>query len=946
MVKSTHDNIIIRGARTHNLQNIDVVIPKNKFVVVTGPSGSGKSSLAFDTLFAEGHRRYVESLSTYARQFLGVMNKPDVASISGLLPAIAIEQHTSSGSPRSTVGTITEIYDYLRLLYARVGIPQCPTHGMDLSSYSLTQIVDDILCTHTEEKLFVLAPCKILPGVSLQEALQKLIQQGFIRFIADNVIYHEEDIGSLTKVKSSLFVVVDRVVVRNNCQERLTDSIETAIRIGSDKVSCFYPDLNIYQNYSTQYRCPLCDYTIPPPAPALFSFNSPHGACPGCRGLGRQSDWSIEKIVAYPQLSIKNGAIPLVSKSYPEQMVKMIEVINHYQSPVDESFQKLPESAKQALLHGADQKENLNSGYQGFLNFLSNRYCQTQNVLPREKEELQKYRVTVSCQSCQGDKINDHAKTVKINDVPINKAMKMSLVEHQKWLSGLSITGYRKEVARKIITEIQERLQFLIDVGVGYLTLERPTDSLSGGEAQRIRLASQIGSGLTGVLYVLDEPSIGLHQKDNDLLLKTLIRLRDIGNSVVVVEHDEDAIRSADHIIDMGPLAGRDGGKIVAEGSTEDIVASSSLTGKYLSHSIVMPQPEIRKRPRTNRKVILKGASGNNLKKVNLHVPVGLLVCVTGISGSGKSTLINDTLYPAIAQHLKLKTTTPSPYDSIIGAAFFDKAIVIDQHPIGRSSRSNLASYMGLLPIIRELLASTPLARQRAYSPGRFSSNNKGGRCEHCTGEGQIKVEMLFLPNMFITCNVCNGKRFSRETLEIFYKEKNIIDILNMTVDETATFFESHPSIQKKTSVLKDVGLGYMPLGQPAQTLSGGEAQKIKLAQEISRAQTGKTLYLLDEPTTGLHFYDVHKLLNMLLHLRDKDNTVVVIEHNINVIKAADWVIDMGPGGGNDGGQIVASGTPEQVAENENSATGYYLKQALSQHTNHHGSTALDKKTN
>ncbi|CUT16992.1 MULTISPECIES: excinuclease ABC subunit UvrA [Candidatus Ichthyocystis] len=943
MVKSPHDNIIIRGAKTHNLQNIDVVIPKNKLVVITGPSGSGKSSLAFDTLFAEGHRRYVESLSTYARQFLGVMDKPDVISISGLLPAVAIEQRTYSGSPRSTVGTITEIYDYLRLLYARVGIPQCPTHGMDLSSYSLTQIVDDIICTHTEEKLFVLAPCKILPGIHIQEALQKLIQQGFIRFIADNVIYYEEEISKLTKIKSSLFVVVDRIIVRNNCQERLTDSIETAIRIGSNKISCFYPELNLYQNYSTQYHCPLCDYSIPPPAPALFSFNSPHGACPGCRGLGHQSDWSIEKIVTYPQLSIKNGAIPLISKSYPEQLGKMIEVINHYQIPTDQSFQNLQESVRHTLLDGNDNYP----GYQGFLNFLTNRYCQAQNASHREKEELQKYRVTISCRSCQGDKINNQAKTIKINNFPINKVMKMSLLENKTWLSNLSITGYRKEVANKIIAEIQKRLQFLIDVGVGYLTLERPTDSLSGGEAQRIRLASQIGSGLTGVLYVLDEPSIGLHQKDNELLLKTLTRLRDIGNSVVVVEHDEDAIRSADHIIDMGPLAGSDGGKIVAEGSIEDILSSPSLTGKYLSRSITMPQPEIRKRPRTNRKVILKGASGNNLKKVNVHIPVGLLVCVTGISGSGKSTLINDTLYPAVAQYLKLKTNTPSPYDSIIGAAFFDKTIVIDQHSIGRSSRSNLASYMGILPIIRELLASTSLARQRAYTPGRFSSNNKGGRCEHCTGEGQIKVEMLFLPNMFIPCNVCNGKRFSRETLEIFYKEKNITDILNMTVDETATFFESHPSIQKKISILKDVGLGYMPLGQQAQTLSGGEAQKIKLAQEMSRTQTGKTLYLLDEPTTGLHFHDIHKLLNILLHLRDKDNTVVVIEHNINVIKAADWVIDMGPGGGNDGGKIIATGTPEQIAENKDSATGHYLKQALSQNkTSHHGSNASDKKTN
>ncbi|WP_092402737.1 MULTISPECIES: excinuclease ABC subunit UvrA [Candidatus Ichthyocystis] len=924
MAHSIHDEIFIQGARTHNLKNIDVVVPKNKLVVITGPSGSGKSSLAFDTLFAEGQRRYVESLSAYARYFLGVMDKPDVKSISGLVPAIAIEQRTSNSNPRSTVGTATEICDYLRLLYARVGTAQCPVHKLDLNSHSLTQIVDIILQDHVGKKLFILAPNVVFPGLSLHETLKKLIQKGFIRFIIDGILYNEEDINSLKECKSSPSVVIDRIVVSSDSRERLTDSIETALKVVSEKVCCFYPDEDLYLNYSTKYRCPLCEYTLPSPDPSLFSFNSPHGACPKCRGLGKQSDWSVDKIVAHPQLSISSGAIPLISKSYPEQMEKMIRIAEQCGFPREHSFQNISQDVRNILLHGNIDKEDTKIPYDGLLQFLTQRY--QQKPFPREKEELQKYRVTCACSYCNGDRINNHAKTVKINQLSIHEVMKMSIYDNYKWFSGLSIPGYRKEVAQKIIYEIQERIIFLLDVGLGYLTLERSTDSLSGGEAQRIRLASQIGSGLTGVLYVLDEPSIGLHQKDNERLLKTLFRLRDMGNSVVVIEHDEDTIRSADHIIDVGPLAGINGGRIVAEGSLKDILSSSSITGQYLNRTIKIPCPSIRKRPRPKRKIILQGASGNNLKNVDLHIPLGLFVCITGLSGSGKSTLVNDTLYPALAREIKVKSPEPMAYNAIIGASFIDKIINIDQSPIGRSPRSNLASYIGILPIIRELLAATPLARQRAYTSSRFSFNNKGGRCEHCAGDGQIKVEMLFLPNMYVTCDVCKGKRFSRETLEIYYKGKNITDILNMTVDEAAIFLESYPTLQKKISTIQEVGLGYMTLGQSARTLSGGEAQKLKLAQEMSRVQTGKTIYILDEPTTGLHFCDTHKLIDILLHLRDKDNTVVVIEHNIDVIKASDWVVDLGPGGGNEGGEIIASGTPEQIAKTENSITGKYIK--------------------
>ena len=939
------DRIIVRGARTHNLKNIDLEIPRDKLVVITGLSGSGKSSLAFDTLYAEGQRRYVESLSTYARQFLSMMEKPDVDHIDGLSPAISIEQKSTSHNPRSTVGTITEIYDYLRLLFARVGEPRCPDHDAPLAAQTVSQMVDTVLAQPEGSKLMLLAPViKNRKGEHLH-VLDKLRSQGFVRARIDGIVVDLDDTPELDKKKKhSIDVVVDRFKVRSDLAQRLAESFETALEL-SDGIASIAdmdapdaPELN----FSAKFACPHCGYSLSELEPRLFSFNSPQGACSSCDGLGVRQYFDESMIVQHPEASLSTGAIRGWDRRSVYYFHMLQSLAEHYGFDLDAPFDSLSKPHQQAILHGSGDEEisftyindrgdsfQRRHRFEGVIPNMERRYRDTESQTVRE--ELAKYLSTHACPDCKGTRLRREARHVfidgntlpQITDLPVGKA--------QQYFSELALRGRRAQIAEKILKEINDRLRFLVDVGLNYLSLSRSADTLSGGEAQRIRLASQIGAGLVGVMYILDEPSIGLHQRDNERLLNTLRHLRDIGNTVIVVEHDEDAIRTADHIIDIGPRAGVHGGQVVAEGSLDDILNNpDSLTGDYLSGRRAIALPAQRHRPDPERYLHLEGAIGNNLQDVDLHIPLGLMTCITGVSGSGKSTLINHTLYPIAATTLNGATTLKAaPYTDIRGLELVDKCIDIDQSPIGRTPRSNPATYTGIFTPIRELFAGTQEARARGYKVGRFSFNVKGGRCEACQGDGVTKVEMHFLPDIYVACEICQGKRYNRETLDILYKGKNIHEVLAMTVEEANGFFENVPAIAKKLQTLMDVGLSYIGLGQAATTLSGGEAQRVKLAKELSKRDTGKTLYILDEPTTGLHFEDIQLLLSVLHRLRDHGNTVVVIEHNLDVIKTADWLIDLGPEGGSGGGRIIAEGSPEDVAEHPDSYTGQFLKPLL-----------------
>jgi excinuclease ABC subunit A len=934
--------IKIRGARTHNLKNINVDIPRNRLVVITGLSGSGKSSLAFDTLYAEGQRRYVESLSAYARQFLQLMEKPDVDLIEGLSPAISIEQKATSHNPRSTVGTITEIHDYLRLLFARVGDPHCPEHNILLTAQSVSQMVDHVLELPEDTKLMVLSPLIVSRKGEQLDLIDELRAQGFVRLRVDGKVY---DIDSLPKLdknkKHTIDVVVDRLKVRADVKQRLAESFETALRHSDGKAVAVEMDSGKEHLFSARFACPVCNYSLPELEPRLFSFNNPMGACPRCDGLGQISFFDPKRIVAFPHLSLASGAIKGWDRRNQFYFQMLQSLAMHYGFDLDVPFEELQENIQHILLYGSG-KEPIKFKYLGekggmqtrahpfegiIVNF-ERRYKETDSTVVRE--ELAKYLNSQPCPSCEGTRLRLEARHVHIAGKSIYQVSAMPLKQALTFFEQLYFEGHKQAIAEKIVKEIASRLQFLNNVGLDYLSLDRSADTLSGGEAQRIRLASQIGSGLTGVMYVLDEPSIGLHQRDNDRLLDTLKRLRDLGNSVIVVEHDQDAILSADYVVDMGPGAGEHGGRIIAEGTPRAIMDNpASLTGLYLSGSRDIAIPSRRHRPDPARRLVLTGASGNNLKNVRFTLPVGLLVCVTGVSGSGKSTLVNDTLYHAVAQHLYGSTTEPAPHETIEGLEFFDKVINMDQSPIGRTPRSNPATYTGLFTPIRELFAGVPESRSRGYGPGRFSFNVKGGRCESCQGDGMLKVEMHFLPDIYVPCDVCHGKRYNRETLEIQYKGKNVHEVLQMTVEQARDFFSPVPVVARKLQTLLDVGLGYITLGQSATTLSGGEAQRVKLSLELSKRDTGRTLYILDEPTTGLHFHDIDLLLKVLHRLRDHGNTVVVIEHNLDVIKTADWVVDLGPEGGDGGGMILAEGTPEEIAGNSASHTGTYLQTVL-----------------
>ena len=939
------DTIVIRGARTHNLKNIDLDIPRDKLIVVTGISGSGKSSLAFDTIYAEGQRRYVESLSAYARQFLSIMEKPDVDHIEGLSPAISIEQKTTSHNPRSTVGTITEIYDYLRLLFARVGQPHCPIHNTLLEAQTITQMVDLVLARPQEERLMLLAPVvQERKGEHIQ-VIERLRSEGFIRARIDGQIVELDQVPELElRKKHTIEVVVDRFKVREDLQLRLSESFETALRL-SDGIALIIPmssdNISEKQLFSSRYACNNCGYSLSELEPRLFSFNNPAGACSKCDGLGNIQYFDPDKVVQNPDSSLPGGAIKGWDRRnvYYYQMIKSIAA--HYQFDIDTPFDELSDDIKDVLMYGSGDEEIefeylrerkktviRKHPFEGVIPNLQRRYLESDSAMVRD--ELAKRQSHKPCPACEGTRLNESARNVLINDITLPDITAMPVIKAKSLFQSLELTGARGKIADKILKEVNERLNFLVNVGLDYLTLERSAETLSGGEAQRIRLASQIGAGLVGVMYILDEPSIGLHQRDNQRLLKTLFHLRDLGNTVIVVEHDEEAINAADHVIDIGPGAGVHGGGIVAQGTSEMIAADkNSLTGQYLSGEKQIPVPEHRTPFNPMQVMELKEASGNNLKQINLTIPVSLMTCITGVSGSGKSTLINDTLYQIVARDLNRANTNPAPYKSIQGLEHFDKVVDIDQSPIGRTPRSNPATYTGLFTPIRELYAATLEARSRAYKPGRFSFNVKGGRCEACQGDGLIKVEMHFLPDIYVPCDTCKGKRYNRETLDIRYKGKNINEALEMSVEEAREFFDAVPVLARKLQTLMDVGLSYIKLGQNATTLSGGEAQRVKLSKELSKRDTGKTLYILDEPTTGLHFHDIQQLLDILHRLREHGNTIVVIEHNLDVIKTADWVVDLGPEGGDGGGEIIATGTPEQLAEHPDSHTGKFLKHIL-----------------
>ena len=978
--------ISIRGARTHNLKNIDLDIPRNQLVVITGLSGSGKSSLAFDTLYAEGQRRYVESLSAYARQFLQLMDKPDVDMIEGLSPAISIEQKATSHNPRSTVGTVTEIHDYLRLLFARAGTPYCPQHDIPLTSQTVSQMVDAVLALPEETRLMILAPVARDRKGEFEGVFAEMQAQGYVRFRVDGQAYEYDDLPKLKKAeKHDIDVVIDRVKVRPDIKQRLAESFEAALRLADGRAIAMEMDGAQEHLFNAKFACPICNYSISELEPRLFSFNSPVGACPSCDGLGHMEFFDPARVVAFPTLSLASGAIKGWDRRNGYYFALLESLGKHYKFSLDVPFEELAPPIQAAILHGSGDEEirfsyTLDSGasagrrvtkkhaFEGILPNMERRYRETDSVAVRE--ELARYRSMQPCPDCGGTRLRSEARHVKVGEGEQARAIfeigHATLRESFEYFSGLKLQGSKAEIANNVVREIGLRLKFLNDVGLNYLSLDRSAETLSGGEAQRIRLASQIGSGLTGVMYVLDEPSIGLHQRDNDRLIGTLRHLRDIGNSVIVVEHDEDMIRAADHVIDMGPGAGIHGGRVMAQGTFEDVkAAEGSLTGQYLSGKKSIPVPPRRTRwlpvqdlipyerkvsrfppseaaqrraareaehiaTRGNvQEIRVLGATGNNLKDVSVSFPVGLFTCVTGVSGSGKSTLVNDTLYAAVARTLYRAHEEPAAHEAVEGIEHFDKVINVDQSPIGRTPRSNPATYTGLFTPIRELMAEVPMAKERGYGPGRFSFNVAGGRCEACQGDGMVKVEMHFLPDVYVACDVCRGQRYNRETLEVQWKGRNIAQILDMTVEDAHLFLKAVPTIARKLQTLLDVGLSYIKLGQAATTLSGGEAQRVKLALELSKRDTGRTLYILDEPTTGLHFADIDLLLRVLHQLRDAGNTIVVIEHNLDVIKTADWIIDMGPEGGAGGGEVVGVGTPEDIAANPASHTGKYLKRLL-----------------
>lgn len=939
------DNIEIRGARTHNLKNINLTIPRNKLVVITGLSGSGKSSLAFDTLYAEGQRRYVESLSAYARQFLSLMEKPDVDHIEGLSPAISIEQKSTSHNPRSTVGTITEVYDYLRLLFARVGEPRCPTHNTPLTAQTISQIVDQVLALPEGSRMMLLAPVVKGRKGEHTKLLDGIAAQGYIRARIDGEICDLSDPPKLElQKKHTIEVVVDRFKIRADLATRLAESLETALELSGGIVVIADMDNPAAEElvFSANFACPHCGYSVPELEPRMFSFNNPAGACPTCDGLGIQQYFDEKRVVQNPSLSLAGGAIRGWDRRNFYYYQMLTSLARHYHFDIESPFEELPRKIQELVLNGSGKEEIefqyvndrgdvvvRHHPFEGVLNNMARRYKETESMSVRE--ELAKYISDRPCQDCHGSRLKEEARHVFIGDTTLPQISEMSIGDALRYFEQLNFEGQKAKIAEKILKEIKERLQFLVNVGLEYLSLSRSAETLSGGEAQRIRLASQIGAGLVGVMYVLDEPSIGLHQRDNERLLNTLLHLRNLGNTVIVVEHDEDAILTADHIIDIGPGAGVHGGSVVAQGTAQEIMQDpNSLTGRFLSGKEKIEIPAQRTAMDPERMLKLFGATGNNLKSANLEIPVGLFTCITGVSGSGKSTLINDTLFP-IAQNAlnRAENQQHAPFERIEGLEFFDKVIDIDQSPIGRTPRSNPATYTGVFTPIRELFAGVPEARARGYNPGRFSFNVRGGRCEACQGDGVIKVEMHFLPDIYVPCDHCKGKRYNRETLEIRYKGKTIHQVLEMTVEEAREFFDAIPMIARKLQTLIDVGLSYICLGQASTTLSGGEAQRVKLASELSKRDTGKTLYILDEPTTGLHFADIKQLLEVLHRLRDQGNTIVVIEHNLDVIKTADWIVDLGPEGGSGGGQIIATGTPEQVAEVEGSHTARFLKPIL-----------------
>lgn len=938
------DTIVVRGARTHNLKNIDLDLPRNKLIVITGLSGSGKSSLAFDTLYAEGQRRYVESLSAYARQFLSMMEKPDVDTIEGLSPAISIEQKSTSHNPRSTVGTITEIYDYLRLLYARAGIPHCPDHHVPLEAQTVSQMVDLVLGREAETRLMLLAPVVRERKGEHLSIFAEMRAQGFVRVRVNGTLYEIDDVPKLDKQKKhSIDVVVDRFKVREDLVQRLAESFETALRLtdGIALVASMDDDGSEEMVFSARFACPHCGHAISELEPKLFSFNNPAGACPSCDGLGMKQFFDIKRLVN-GELTLAEGAI----RGWDRRNVYYFQMLNslaeHYDFSLEEPFESLDQGTQQVILYGTGKTEiefrylndrgdivKRSHSFEGIVPNLERRYRETESNTVRE--ELGKYLSTQPCPDCHGTRLRREARHVWVGENTLPTITSMPIGEAFEYFSALTLPGKRGEIAEKILKEISARLQFLVNVGLNYLTLNRSADTLSGGEAQRIRLASQIGAGLVGVMYILDEPSIGLHQRDNERLLHTLDHLRKIGNTVIVVEHDEDAIRMADYVVDIGPGAGVHGGEVVAQGTPAEVMANpNSLTGQYLSGEVQITYPAERTPVNPEKMLRLYGASGNNLQNVDLEIPLGLLTCITGVSGSGKSTLINNTLYPLMATALNGATTLEAaPYTSIEGVELLDKVVDIDQSPIGRTPRSNPATYTGIFTPIRELFAGVAESRARGYSPGRFSFNVKGGRCEACQGDGVIKVEMHFLADIYVACDTCKSKRYNRETLDIRYKGKNIHEVLDMTIEEARVFFDPVPALARKLQTLIDVGLSYIRLGQSATTLSGGEAQRVKLSRELSKRDTGQTLYILDEPTTGLHFADIQQLLDVLHRLRDRGNSVIVIEHNLDVIKTADWVIDLGPEGGSGGGEIIATGTPEQIVQNSNSHTGRFLKDKL-----------------
>jgi excinuclease ABC subunit A len=946
------EQIRIRGARTHNLKNINLDLPRNQLIVITGLSGSGKSSLAFDTLYAEGQRRYVESLSAYARQFLQLMEKPDVDLIEGLSPAISIEQKATSHNPRSTVGTVTEIHDYLRLLYARVGTPYCPDHPeFPLAAQTVSQMVDAVLAMPEGTKLMILAPVVANRKGEHVDLFEQMQAQGFVRFrvqsgVHDAKIFEVDDLPKLKKTeKHTIDVVIDRVKVSAEIKQRIAESFETALRLADGRAIALEMESGNEQIFSSKFACQSCGYSLQELEPRLFSFNNPMGACPECDGLGHIEFFDPKRIVAFPNLSLASGAVKGWDRRNQFYFQMLSSLATFFEFDIDLPFEQLPENARQVILFGSDKQKIpfayidergrtvvREHSFEGVVNNLQRRYRETDSMAV--KEELAKFINEKECPSCRGARLRIEARYVKVGsgaqESTIYDVAGKPLRQTLEFFQELILTGAKKEIADRVVKEIIARLTFLNNVGLDYLSLDRSADTLSGGEAQRIRLASQIGSGLTGVMYVLDEPSIGLHQRDNDRLIETLKHLRDIGNSVLVVEHDEDAIRTADYVVDMGLGAGVHGGEVIAQGTLAEILKSEqSLTAQYLNGSLSIAVPATRTPADPARQFVISGASGNNLKGVTLNLPVGLLTCVTGVSGSGKSTLVNDTLYHAAARHLYGSQAEPAEHESIRGLEHFDKVISVDQAPIGRTPRSNPATYTGLFTPIRDLFSTVPMAKERGYSAGRFSFNVKGGRCEACQGDGVLKVEMHFLPDVYVPCDVCHGKRYNRETLEVQYKGKNITEVLGMTVEEAHEFFKPVPAIARKLQTLLDVGLGYIRLGQSATTLSGGEAQRVKLSLELSKRDTGRTLYILDEPTTGLHFHDIDLLLKVIHRLRDQGNTVVIIEHNLDVIKTADWIVDLGPEGGAGGGQIIATGTPEDVAANPASVTGKYLLQLL-----------------